>query len=146
MLRLLTWLLHVILLTIAPAPVESGWASRYDEGVMAATVAARQEWGQLPQDLTGWDAFIAVADCDHIGDTVWIWFDGLDDWQRALVTDCARRDGTDGALQWMRENSILYEVGWATAERGDFTCLCSRRALMSWAPPARYTLGLRPGS
>lgn len=145
MLRLFTWFIHVVLLTIAPAPVESGWASRYDEGVMAATVAARQEWGQLPQDLSGWDSFIAVPDCAEIGDTVWIWFDGLDDWQRALVTDCARRDDGDGALTWMRDNRILFEVGWTTAERGGFTCLCSRRALLTREQPTRYTLGQKPG-
>jgi len=44
-------------------------------------------------------------------------------WVRVLVTDCARRDGADGARSWMADNGILTELDYQTAARYGFTHL-----------------------
>lgn len=100
--------------------VAMGLASQYAPGVMEQVVENRQEWGQLPAILPRVDGYIAVVDCDALGE-VWLLrpAGGLV-WERFLVVDCAgpqlRPDGLTGG-QWMERNGIIAEVGYPTAER-----------------------------
>jgi hypothetical protein len=89
-----------------------GYTSQYGRSVMEATIAARQEWGHLPADLSRYDVFAAVADCGRIGDEFLINYAG--EWSLGVVSDCA---GNDGTPQWMEENRIISEVDAVTAER-----------------------------
>lgn len=91
---------------------QAGYTSQYAAGVMEATIAARQEWGHLPEDLRPYDVFAAVADCGRIGEEFLISYNGT--WQRGVVSDCA---GNDGTPEWMEQNQIVSEVDYLTAER-----------------------------
>jgi len=125
----------------------TGLTSRYSPGVMQATIAARIEMGQLSaHSVAAHDGYVAVLDCNRIGDTLWImvndgrhWQTGeLVDggrWQRVLVTDCARRDGADGARSWMADNGILTELDYYTAARYGFTHLGAVPVVVSEVVP-----------
>ena len=69
--------------------------------------------GQLS---TTHDKFVAVRDCDHIGEVLWLAPIG-DPWEMFIVADCAMPPGTDGAYEWMTRNNILVEVDYKTADR-----------------------------
>jgi len=88
-------------------------ASHYSPGIMQEVVANRHDMGQLS---TTHDKFVAVRDCDHIGEVLWLAPIG-DPWEMFIVADCAMPPGTDGAYEWMTENNILVEVDYETAER-----------------------------
>jgi len=102
--------------------VTAGWASQYAKGVMARVVRYRQDQGQLPRPLFGYDGAVAARDCDDIGETVWLRPIGAEDWGRFIVADCASRvdsrwqDGLSG-WEWMLELDILIEVDYETAAR-----------------------------
>lgn len=96
---------------VTSAP-ESGFTSYYAPDIMKHTIEARLGWGHLPDDLSRYDVFAAVADCGRIGDEFLINYTG--EWERGIVTDCA---GNDGTPQWMEENNILTEVDYQTAAR-----------------------------
>lgn len=125
----------------------TGLTSRYDLGVMQATLEARIDMGQFSQHYVHqFDGYAAVADCNRIGDTIWVLVnDGrhyvtgeLVDggrWQRVLIADCARRDGLDGALDWMTSNGILTEIDGPLAARYGFTHLGALPVVVSEAPP-----------
>lgn len=91
-----------------------GWTSRYDPNPMNATIELRQEWGQLPQNLEMYDGFVAVADCDRIGEETYLKPINATQFERFLVVDCA---GSQQAYNWMVENNIIVEVDYTTAER-----------------------------
>ena len=55
-------LIAVIALIVAGTPIATGRASQYAPGVMERVVALRQDWGQLPDDVSAYDGFIAVQD------------------------------------------------------------------------------------
>lgn len=94
----------------------SGYASRYDEGVMEGVVAFRYDngyWRVPPpprEEMPSLGAYIAVADCSLVGSVVEIrpadW-----EWILALVADCA---GDDGTPQWMLTNNIIMELDYPT--------------------------------
>jgi len=65
------------------------------------------------------DGYLAVRDCQFIGQTVWLRSIGDQDWERFVVADCARPPGTDGAYEWMTNNHIVGEVDHNTAKRWD---------------------------
>jgi hypothetical protein len=92
----------------------SGYASYYADGVMDATIYARQGMGHIPLDLRGWAGFVARPSCREIGSTIWLRLEGFRKFLPYLVTDCARRDDGDGALSWMEVNNILVEVDYKT--------------------------------
>ena len=98
---------------------ETGYASHYSPHVMAATIEARQGWEQLPQDLSGYAGFVARPHCDEIGDTVWLRAYGEGNYKPYLVTDCAVRDGSDGAMSWMLDNNIPIELDYDSAVKLD---------------------------
>lgn len=99
-----------------------GNASQYAPGVMNRVIKLRQSWGQIPADVNQYDGFIAVADCDRIGETVFMRPYGQARWEMFLITDCASKtdaresDGLSG-YRWMIENGIDAEVDYDTAAR-----------------------------
>jgi len=103
-----------IMLTFSGGTDRTGWASQYDAGVMERTVALRQRWGQLPDDVSAWVGFVAVPECGRIGETVYLRPLEARRWERFLVADCA---GPDGSYGWMVRNRIFVEVDGATARR-----------------------------
>lgn len=125
----------------------TGLTSRYDVGVMQATLEARIGWGELSRhQVQQYDGFAAMADCSLIGSSVWLMInDGrhyvtgeLVDggrWQRVLVADCARRDNGDGALDWMTSNGILTEIDGVLAGRYGFAHLGVLPVVLSWDEP-----------
>lgn len=83
-----------------------GFLSAYALLPTVGTLELRQEWGQLPQDVSGYEVFLSVADCGLIGKEATLAVDG--DLYDALIFDCAGVD--DGGLAWMTENAIAAEV------------------------------------
>jgi hypothetical protein len=109
---------------ITPMPViTTGWASQYGRSVMERTVELRQRWGQLPEDLSGYDGFVAAQECADIGKVVYLRPVEWKRWERFLVADCAskndRQSDTDprSGWQWMVSQNILVEVDFQTAAR-----------------------------
>lgn len=90
-------------------PHLTGYLSGYNEAPTVGTVAYRQEIGDIPQNLSGYDVLIATADCGQIGKvgTLYTVVGPLN----ALVFDCG---GDDGGHHWMRVNNILAEIDWYT--------------------------------
>lgn len=137
--RLLKWIFPLLLIV--------GFASRYDDGVMRATIKARIEMGQLSDhQVAQYDGYVAVEDCGQIGQPLWVLInDGrhylsgelVDDgrWQKVLITDCARRDDGDGAKSWMAENGILIEMDYNLAAKYGFTHLGALPVVISDTPP-----------
>ena len=102
--------------------VTLGWASQYAGGVMERVVRFRQDQGQLPRPLFGYDGAVAARDCDDIGKAVWLRPVGAEDFERFIVADCASRvdsrwqDGLSG-WEWMLKLDVLVEVDRQTAGR-----------------------------
>jgi len=95
-------------------------ASQYSPGVMADVVRVRQHaptFAPLPLYLPSVDGFVAVRDCDRIGELILIRPVGVDWWETHMVADCTKQPGTDGAYEWMTENGIGVEVSYETAAR-----------------------------
>ena len=90
--------------------IATGFLSIYALTPTLATVELRQEWGQLPQDVSPY-ILLAMPDCDRIGDTLWLQVDG--EYHQALVFDCA---GDEQTYQWMKENNIVAELGHGAPE------------------------------
>ena len=117
----------IISILISLASVQTGWASQYQSYIlMDATVEARQEWGQLPQDLSYWDGFVATESCAHIGKTAWIRITDVSpmnkdsakshhrwQWHPYMVADCS---GHTSTTNWMIRDNILVEFGRREAE------------------------------
>jgi hypothetical protein len=85
--------------------VRTGWWSQYDEG---PTLAQIEYHGFSINDA---DGFIAVLDCDRVGEYAWIRVN-MSDWFKVLVFDCL---GANGNLSWWRNNHILGEIDYYTA-------------------------------
>ena len=95
-------------------------ASQYSPGMMDLVVANRQSgnaWVHLPDDLPVVDGYIAVLNCDQLGETLWIKPDGMNVWEKHLIVDCSRPPRTDGTYEWMEDNNIGIEVSYETAVR-----------------------------
>lgn len=84
----------------------TGFLSAYALNPTVATLEYRQHHEQIPTDLSGYDVFVAVADCAHIGAEATLAIDGKV--YDALVFDCA--GVADGGRQWMHTNAIAAEV------------------------------------
>jgi len=96
--------------------VAIGWASQYSPGVMERTILNQQRYGNLPMSLPVVDGYVAVLDCNRLGEIVYLRPEG-GEWEKFLVTDCARRDGKDGTRTWMLKSNIIVEVDYKTAVR-----------------------------
>ena len=104
-------------LTLVASLVVSGWASQYAPNVMERVVRTRQAGRtahDLPLDLSGIDGFVAIVDCDRIGEVVQIRAEGSREWESFLVSDCS---GSAKVTDWMVRNGILVELDWPTVVR-----------------------------
>lgn len=81
-----------------------GFLSAYAQRPTDGTIAIRQDWGQLPEDVSQYDVFVAVPNCDLIGHEGVLQVNDME--YKALVFDCAGGRSHD----WMIENGIAAEV------------------------------------
>lgn len=88
------------------AVIITGFLSAYALNPTVGTLAYRQHYAQIPRDLSSYEVFVAVADCDHLGAEATLAIDGKV--YDALVFDCA--GVADGGLAWMQQNAIAAEV------------------------------------
>ena len=91
-------------------------ASQYAHGVMDQVIAMRQSGRtamDLPEVLPITDGFVAVEDCDRIGEIMWVRYDG-GGWESFLVADCSGHVETS---EWMARNNICVEIDYETAAR-----------------------------
>ena len=70
-----------------------GILSAYALWPTLGTIAYRQDLGQIPQDLSMYDALVAVDDCGLIGHEATLYAGDRE--FSALVFDCAGSDSTD---------------------------------------------------
>jgi len=90
------------------AIVAFGWASQYAPGVI------QQRYGHLPAQLPEVAGYVAVVECDRLGELLYIRPEGSVVWELFLVTDCS---GHAATTAWMRNNNIPVEVDHETARR-----------------------------
>lgn len=112
--------------------VMDGWVSQYESQILTtATIEARQGWKQLPEDVSSYDAYIAVLDCDLIGrHGVIVWTD-YGTVESAIVVDCS---GHTSTTDWMQANNIIMEVDHETAKRHGFVGQGGVRAVLKLLP------------
>ena len=84
----------------------AGSLSAYAERPTRGTIAARQQWGQLPVDLGEYDVFLAVYDCGLIGREATLLVGGRK--FRGIIFDCS---GDEQTTRWMQDSGIVPEVG-----------------------------------
>lgn len=101
----------------------TGRASQYSPGVMQRVVAYRQSIGQLPEDVSMYDGFIAVRECGDIGNAYLIRPTGTEDWSLVLAADCASKNDSQSesdprsGYQWMVDGNFHAEIGHEMALR-----------------------------
>lgn len=114
--------------TPSPTPVctaVTGRASQYASGVMHRVTEYRQRHGQIAQDVSAYDGFIAVLECDDIGKEYWLRPAGSEAWDFVLAVDCAspydQQSETDlrSGRAWMISENVCAEVDYETAVRWD---------------------------
>jgi len=97
----------------------AGWASQYGPGVMESVIRVRQAGRTamtLPMELPETDGYVAMVECDRIGDVVYLRPLGDEVFESFLVVDCS---GHAETTDWMERNNILVEVDYETALRWD---------------------------
>jgi len=102
--------------TLVIAILVSGIASQYSQGVMMSVARTRQAGltayslpMQIPSRVSG---FIAVVDCQRIGEIVRVRYNEYDEY--LMVADCS---GHQETTNWMERNNIIMEIGYETALR-----------------------------
>ncbi len=98
----------ILLASLFQQPVLTGYLSGYDQVPTDATVAYRQSLGQIPDDLSEFDALVAVLDCSQIGSTGMLYTDVGP--LRVIAFDCAGSE--DGGHQWMTDGNYVAELDW----------------------------------
>ncbi len=83
-----------------------GSLSAYDKEPTDQTIKNRQQWGQIPNDLSNFDAYIAVLDCNRIGQTGIL--KTISGNLKVLIFDCAGIQ--DGGAEWMINNNYVAEL------------------------------------
>lgn len=83
-------------------------------------------WSQFAEQPTKWqiayhgyenedvDGFIAVMDCDRVGQYADITINGSSQWLRVRVFDCMGRNGDPS---WWYDNNIIGEIGYPLAKQ-----------------------------
>ena len=111
----------LVLAIVWPGPVQppppagipmSGFLSQYGYEPTVATIAYRQDIGDLPLDMSRYDGVVAVSDCGLIGHEGRLTVDGRR--YRIIIFDCA---GDVDTVQWFHEDRIICEVGFMLAEK-----------------------------
>lgn len=107
--------LFSILLSIFPNQyrIIDGYLSAYDLTPTLATIEYRQEVGDIPDSLAGFDGVVAVQDCSLIGTPAILISQGHV--LHVMIFDCAGH--ADGGYQWMSDNNIVGEVGYRIREK-----------------------------
>lgn len=100
--------------------VGDGKMSWYAQGVMDRVIRVRQTPGrtsqELPTPLPDVSGYIAMAECEDVGNIVWVCFDHQVSCEKFLVTDCAsktdRQSETDqrSGWLWMKTSGIAGEA------------------------------------
>lgn len=85
-----------------------GFLSAYALGPTVGTLNIRQEWGQLPDDLSKYEVFLAVENCDHIGKEATLHVG--DESYTGIVFDCAGANAYEDGQSWMSLLGIVAEV------------------------------------
>ena len=85
--------------------------SQYSPGTMDAVLQNRG------MDDMYADGYLAVRDCQFIGQTVWLRPIGQIKWERFVVADCSMPPGTDGTYEWMTRHNIVGEIDHKSAVR-----------------------------
>jgi len=97
--------------------IATGWSSHYAPGVMDKVIYNRTNGYATPairQDYEGFDGYAASRYPEEIDTEVMICpIDESLPCRHILVVDCA--GVADGALQWMLDGNIWYEVDYDTA-------------------------------
>lgn len=99
----------------------TGTASQYGRGVAERTIAVRQSSPPrvsmtLPQELPETDGYIAVLECEHIGEIWYLRNIETGDIKSFLVMDCS---GHAETRSWMIRNNIIGEIDWQSAVEWD---------------------------
>lgn len=95
-----------VILGLMFSPSDTGYLSAYDQVPTDATIAYHQELGNLPEDLSGYDVYLAVLECDNHGRTGTLVAEGLA--LKFIVFDCAGIE--DGGYSWMVRHNIVAEI------------------------------------
>ena len=80
-----------------------------------------------------YDGFVAVADCDLVGDEAWIRVYPWKKWQHVFIFDCS---GHVSTTRWFHEAGIIGELGWYIARELDVPTGKGVRGAISFSPPA----------
>jgi hypothetical protein len=92
---------------------------------MRRVTAYRQRTGEIPQDVSAYDGFIAVLECDDIGKEYWLRPVGSEAWTWVLAVDCAsksdRQSDVDdrSGYEWMIDGALCCEIGHPLAVEWD---------------------------
>lgn len=119
-----------------------GYLSKYSEAPTIGTVNYRIHTSkQLPEDAWHrYDTFIAVHDCDLIGREGWLHIPAENLNLKAVVFDCS---GDLETSQWMKDNNILGEVDYYTANKYNVT---SQMATLRLSKENNYYAANREGN
>lgn len=108
------------MLSISPSPnphplgdpsFKSGMWSQYNRGPTDSQIWYHTEVTGKLSDPDRYDGFIAVIDCDLVGDDAWIQIGSHEQWLHVFIFDCS---GHWHTTEWMNENGILGEVDYYT--------------------------------
>lgn len=120
--------LSIIFPLPADLDIETGYLSQFAQGPTDGTLAYRQSVGELPEDLSMYDGFLAVPDCDRIGHVAWLSIQG-GPWGLYMTMDCS---GHASTTEWMDRDRILAEVDFYTARDHGFLGEGGIEAAIAW--------------
>lgn len=111
----MTTLLLIVTLTTNQYDPHYGYVSYYDESPTIATLDYRLASGDLNHKHVNFaDAYIAVADCDRMGERGYMTINGSEP-IAYVVYDCANR--SDETVQWMVDSNIVAELDYNTTAK-----------------------------
>lgn len=108
----------VLIALLSHITIDVGYAAYYNPGIMEQVVAIRRAgWtaSPLPKELPPVVGFVAVKDCDRIGQIVALWHESEGWAYPYLVSDCANR--LEGHDEMMEKKGIVVEIDYNTAAR-----------------------------
>ena len=130
-------LLIALAVLASSAECEHGTLSYYAAAPTRAVIANRSvPWRTahtLPANHADYDGYIAVLDCDRIGEVVDVRWNGHT--ARLVIFDCA---GDAATRAWMRSGNVIGEVSFDVAKRWRVIGRGMRNATVCEAMPQRY--------